>query len=318
MDEKILITGAAGQLGTVLTEALIKKYGPQKIVASDINNISEFGCNFEVLDATDMAEINRIVIKYRITQIYHLAAILSAKGEQNPLSTWDINQKSFFNVLECAKDNKLNKVFFPSSIAVYGNSAPKIKTPQSAFLNPSTVYGMSKASGEQWAQYYSSKYGLDVRSLRYPGIIGYQSSPGGGTTDYAIEIYHSAVKEQPFVCYLNEGTRLPMIFIYDAIRATLELMEARKENLVLRSSYNLQGISFAPKEIIESIKKYYPDFNVIYKPDFRQEIAETWPQSMDDTNAREDWGWIPSYSLADITMEMITQIRNIYEAKNAF
>ncbi len=315
MNEKILITGAAGQLGSVLTEALIKKYGPNSVIASDINENSRFGCVFETLNASDSVEINRIVMTYGVTQIYHLAAILSAKGEENPLNTWDINQKTLFNVLECAKSNKLDKVFFPSSIAVFGSSAPRLNTPQNAYQNPSTVYGMSKASGEQWTQYYSLKYGLDVRSLRYPGIIGHQSLPGGGTTDYAVGIYHSAVKKETFVCYLHEDTRLPMIYIEDAIRATLKLMESPKEDLVLKSSYNLQAISFTPREIVESIKEYYPNFKVLYKPDFRQEIANTWPQSLDDTEAREDWGWTPLYTLEDITGKMITQLRYRYQLK---
>ncbi|WP_236973028.1 NAD-dependent epimerase/dehydratase family protein [Membranihabitans marinus] len=312
-NEKILITGAGGQLGRVLTQALIDNYGPQSVIASDILPISNFDCPFEILDAHNVADINKIIHQYKITQIYHLAAILSAKGENNPLATWDINITTLFNVLECAKDSNLKKLFFPSSIAVYGTAAPKINTPQHVFLNPSTVYGMSKVAGEQWIQYYYSKYGLDIRSLRYPGIIGHQTMPGGGTTDYAVDIYHSAVKNKTFVCYIKEDTVLPMIYIDDAIRATLELMEAPKENIKLRSSYNLQGLSFAPKEIVESIRQHYPHFEVVYQPDFRQSIADTWPQSVDDSEARQDWGWRPHFSLDDISVEMITQLCYRYE-----
>lgn len=314
--EKILITGANGQLGTVLTKRLKEKFGTHSVIASDIFDKPNNHDIFEQLDVTDKAALIRIVQKYKITQIYHLAAILSAKGENNPLQTWDINLKTLHNVLEVAVQYKLNKVFFPSSIAVFGNSAPKNNTPQNTYLDPSTVYGISKAAGENWAQYYYFKYGLDVRSIRYPGVIGYQSLPGGGTTDYAVEIYHKAVKNEPFKCYLSADTSLPMIFMDDAVRATLELMEAPKEHIKTRTSYNLRGLSFSPSEVVDSIKKWYPDFKVCYEPDFRQEIAKHWPSSIDDKQAQEDWAWKPSYNLDDISAEMISQLKVKYNIKS--
>jgi threonine 3-dehydrogenase len=310
--DKILITGAGGQLGSVLAEALKDKFGVEAVIASDLRLIENYQGIFELLDATDPQALETIVTKHKITQIYHLAAILSAKGEQNPLQTWDINLKTLFNVLEVSVKYKIDKVFFPSSIAVFGDMASKVNTAQDDFLNPSTVYGMSKAAGENWAQYYFLKYDLDVRSLRYPGVIGYQSLPGGGTTDYAVEIYHKAVKQEPFECYLKDDAKLPMIFMEDTIRATIELMDAPKEAIKIRTSYNLQGISFTPQDIVTSIKKWYPDFQITYNPDFRQKIAENWPSSINDTSARNDWGWKPKYNLDAITEEMIHQLKKKY------
>jgi nucleoside-diphosphate-sugar epimerase len=251
-------------------------------------------------------------LKYKITQIYHLAAILSANGEKLPLNTWDINMKSFFNVLEVSRLNQVDKVFFPSSIAVYGNDAPKIKTPQDYVLAPSTVYGISKVAGENWANYYYERYNLDIRSIRYPGVIGYQTLPGGGTTDYAVDIFHKAVKNEEFECFLKATTVLPMIYMDDTIRATIELMESPKENISVRTSYNLSGISFSPEELAKSIQNIYPDFKIFYKPDFRQKIAESWPSSIDDSNARTDWNWKPQFDIDTMTNVMIAELEKKY------
>lgn len=311
-ETRVLIIGANGQLGSVLTKALQEKFGKENIIASDLREKDDFDGVFEVIDATDIDKIKTTVTKYNVTQIYHLAAILSARGEENPLQTWDINMKTLFNVLEVARLHKIEKVFFPSSIAVFGEGAPLNQTPNDAYLDPSTVYGISKAAGENWAQYYFLKYGLDVRSIRYPGVIGYQSLPGGGTTDYAVDIYHKAVLEQPYSCFLKEDAMLPMIFMDDVVRATLELMDAPKEAIKVRTSYNIAGISFAPAEVVAEIRKLYPDFQVTYAPDFRQAIAESWPKSINDTAANEDWGWKPSYDLQSITRIMIEKLKEQY------
>ncbi|AJR04433.1 NAD-dependent epimerase/dehydratase family protein [Siansivirga zeaxanthinifaciens] len=310
--EKILITGAGGQLGSVLVKALQNKFGIDNIIASDLYMLKDFDGIFEQLDASDISHLETLVTKYKVTQIYHLAAILSAKGEQNPIHTWNVNLNTWFNVLEISVKHNINKVFFPSSIAVFGDMASKVHTAQDSFLNPSTVYGMSKTAGENWGQYYFLKYGLDVRSLRYPGVIGYQSMPGGGTTDYAVEIYHKAIKNEAFECYLKDDTSLPMIYMDDVIRATLELMDAPKASIKIRTSYNLQGISFTPKDIVNAIKTFYPNFKVTYKPDFRQDIANNWPSSIDDTHARTDWGWKPNYDLHAITKDMLEQLEKKY------
>lgn len=314
MDTKILIIGANGQLGSVLTTELIKKYGEDNVIASDLTKPQDYqGELFEIIDATDQDRIATVVKENDINQIYHLAAILSAKGEANPLQTWDINMKTLFNVLEVARLNNIDRVFFPSSIAVFGDRAPLNNTPDEAYLNPATVYGISKAAGENWAQYYFHKYGVDVRSLRYPGVIGYQSLPGGGTTDYAVEIYHKAVLETEFVCFLKEDAQLPMIFMEDAIRATIELMEAPKENITVRTSYNLAGTSFSPRDVESEIKCFFPDFKVKYEPDFRQKIAEKWPKSIDDSSAQRDWGWKPEYDLKAITSIMLSELNKKYQ-----
>tara|TARA_R110000851_G_scaffold87571_1_gene190881 strand:+ start:1791 stop:2741 length:951 start_codon:yes stop_codon:yes gene_type:complete len=312
MKAKVLVIGANGQLGSVLVKELQQHHGLDNVVASDLKKAKNFVGTFEVLDATNRIHLSDVVSKYGITQIYHLAAILSAKGEANPLETWDLNMRMLFNVLEVARIHELHKVFFPSSIAVFGEDAPWVNTPNNAFLNPATVYGMSKAAGEQWAQYYFLRYGLDVRSLRYPGVIGYQSLPGGGTTDYAVEIFHKAVLEEEFVCFLNEDTTLPMIFMDDAIRATLKLMEAPKRNIKIRTAYNLAGSSFSPEDIVAEIRKYYPEFKVKYEPDFRQDIAARWPKSINDVEATLDWGWKPKYDLEMIASTMIEKLKEQY------
>ncbi|MBT7849944.1 MAG: NAD-dependent epimerase/dehydratase family protein [Flavobacteriaceae bacterium] len=309
MQEKILITGAGGQLGSVLTLNLQEKFGINHVIATDLYPSVGLGGHFEILDATDFQKLESIIVKNSITQIYHLAAVLSASGEKTPVKTWDLNMKTLINVLEVSRIHGVQKVFFPSSIAVFGNNASKDHTSQDQFLLPSTIYGISKATGENWAHYYYNKYGLDVRSLRYPGVIGYESIPGGGTTDYAVDIFHKAIHNQPFECFLSASTQLPMIYMEDAIRATIELMDAPKQNITIRSSYNISGMSFSPNQLFLMIRKTYPKFTITYKPDFRQQIADTWPHSIDDSKASKDWGWIPKYDLESMTESMIKNLK---------
>lgn len=313
MHNTILVTGANGQLGSVLVNSLQIKFGQQNVIASDITPVKNFKGVFERIDATDTERLQEVVLKYEVNQIYHLAAILSANGEKDPLRTWDVNMRAWLNILETARTNSVEKVFFPSSIAVFGESAPSNKTPNDAYLDPSTAYGISKAAGENWGQYYFSRYGLDVRSLRYPGVIGYQSLPGGGTTDYAVDIYHKAVLQKQFTCFLKEDIALPMIFIDDAIRATIEIMDAPKEHIKIRTSYNIGGASFTPQEMVASIQKIYPDFKAEYNPDYRHDIAVKWPRSIDDHNAYTDWGWRPVYGLSEITKIMTSKLQDKYE-----
>lgn len=310
--DKILVIGANGQIGTALVDSLREMYGDNQVVASDLFPAAEDKGLFVTLDATNVLALVETVHKHNITQIYHLAAVLSAKGELDPLRAWDLNMKTLFNVFEVSRELQLDKVFFPSSIAAFGDSAPHYQTPQETFLDPTTVYGISKVAGENWAGYYHKRYNLDIRSVRYPGVISYQSMPGGGTTDYAVEIYHKAVLGEEFTCFLKEDTLLPMIYMDDAIRATLELMEAPAEKIKVRSAYNLSGISFTPEELTRSIQEYYPNFETIYKPDYRQAIADSWPKSIDDSAAREDWGWKPSYDLKSMTKVMIEKLTEKY------
>lgn len=311
--DTILVIGANGQIGSVLTEALRNHFGEDRVIPSDIRQPEHHIGHFELLDVLDTDRLGALVDKYHITQIYHLAAVLSAKGEQAPLPTWDINMKGLLNVLEVSREKKIAKVFYPSSIAVFGPSTPRVNTPQSTVMQPSTVYGISKVAGELWSQYYNLRYGLDIRSVRYPGIIGYQSMPGGGTTDYAVDIYHKAVLGQAFECFLREDTRLPMLYMDDAIRGTLALMDAPSEKITIRTSYNLSGMSFTPAEISLEIKKHVPGFQVSYKPDFRQAIADSWTQSIDDTVARRDWGWNPRFDLALMTEDMLRHLGEQYQ-----
>lgn len=307
MKEKILVTGANGQIGTVLTEALRDRHGRRQVLATDIREPDFDNDPFSILDVLDRDRLLEVVQEQGVTQIYHLAAILSAKGEQAPKKAWDVNMNSLFNVLGVAKEKKL-RVFFPSSIAVFGTKTPQEETPQYTILYPETVYGISKVAGEYWCQYFFQHFGVDVRSVRYPGIIGYQSLPGGGTTDYAVEIYHKAVRGEAYECFLRADTRLPMMYMPDAIRATLEVMEAPADRITVRTSYNLAGMSFTPAEVHEEIKKHIPDFEVIYKPDFRQEIADTWSDTIEDRVARQDWGWKPEYDLAAMTKDMLEHL----------
>jgi len=313
MTEKILIIGAGGQIGTELTLALRDIYGDTNVVATDIREsavLAESG-PFEILDAMSADAIHRVVSKYKITQVYLLAAMLSATAEKNIELGWRLNMKSLANVLELAREKIIHKVYWPSSIAAFGPNTPKEGVDQYTIMDPNTVYGISKLSGELWCRYYHDRFGVDVRSLRYPGIISWKSQPGGGTTDYAIHIYHEALENGAYESFLDKGTRLPMMYMPDAIRATLELMEAPSDQITIRSSYNLGAISFAPEDIAASIQKFIPNFEISYNPDFRQAIADSWPSSIDDSGAREDWGWNHQFDLDDITDDMLSNIRKM-------
>jgi nucleoside-diphosphate-sugar epimerase len=302
----ILVIGAAGQIGTELTIALRQEYGRENVIAADKNvNHSSDGIELDVLDT---AKLKQVIQELEITQVYLLAAMLSATGEQHPGAAWKLNVQSLLSVLEIAKDFKLDKVFWPSSIAVFGPGSPKYNCPQQTRIEPNTVYGISKRAGEHWCQYYFEKYGVDVRSLRYPGLISYQTPPGGGTTDYAIDIFYQALEKQEYTCFLAEDNCLPMMYMADAIRATLELMNAPKEKISIRTSYNLAGMSFAPCDLAAVIKKHLPEFKINYAPDYRNEIANSWPASIKDEQARKDWGWQPQYDLKKMTEDMLLHI----------
>ncbi len=310
--EKILVIGASGQIGVELTLALRKLYGNANVVASDLreqNPLLEGTGPYVSLDVMNKEMLHVQVIRQNITQIYLLAAILSATGEKNPNLAWHLNMQGLLNVLDIAREEKLTKVYWPSSIAVFGPTSPKQHCPQQTVIEPITVYGISKYAGEFWCNYFFQRYGVDVRSLRYPGLISYKSAPGGGTTDYAVEIYHEALEEKKYECFLSEDTYLPMMYMPDAIRATLELMEAPAEKISIRTSYNVAGMSFSPKEIAASIQKNIPDFSISYKPDYRQNIANSWPQSIDATVAANDWGWKPEFDLDKMTVDMLENLR---------
>jgi nucleoside-diphosphate-sugar epimerase len=310
--EKILVIGASGQIGVELTLALRKIYGNANVVASDLreqNPLLEGTGPYVSLDVMNKEMLHVQVIRQNFTQIYLLAAILSATGEKNPNLAWNLNMTGLLNVLDIAREEKIHKVYWPSSIAVFGPTSPKQNCPQQTIIEPSTVYGISKYAGEFWCHYYYQRFGVDVRSIRYPGLISYKSAPGGGTTDYAVEIFHEALEEKKYECFLKEDTYLPMMYIADAIRGTIELMEAPASKISIRTSYNLSGMSFSPKEIAGSIKKYIPAFSISYKPDYRQAIADSWPQSIDDTVARNDWGWKNEYDLDKMTREMLDNLQ---------
>jgi nucleoside-diphosphate-sugar epimerase len=309
--EKILVIGASGQIGVELTLALRKIYGNANVIASDLreqNPLLEGTGPYVSLDVMNKEMLHVQVIRQGITQIYLLAAILSATGEKNPGLAWHLNMQSLLNVLDIAKEENLHKIYWPSSIAVFGPTSPKQNCPQQTVIEPSTVYGISKYAGEFWCNYYFNRYGVDVRSLRYPGLISYKSQPGGGTTDYAVEIFHAAKDKEVYECFLEEGTYLPMMYMPDAIRATIELMEADASKINIRTSYNLSGMSFSPKEIAAEIKKHESNFDIIYKPDTRQQIANSWPQSINDTVARKDWGWKEEYDLPMMTKDMLENL----------
>lgn len=309
---KILVTGAGGQLGTELTMALGERFGFESVIATDINEkaASRFEvCTFEVLNVLDRDRMAQLIDDHGVTQVYHLAAILSAAGEKNPLFTWDLNMKSLLNVLELAREKNLEKVYWPSSIAVFGPNTPMQDTPQHCTMDPTTVYGISKLAGERWCEYYHRVYGVDVRSIRYPGLISYKAAPGGGTTDYAVEIYHAALKGEEFKCFLKEDTYLPMMYMPDAIKATIDLMEAPVEGITVRSSYNVAAFSFSPAELFENIKALKPDFSIDYEPDFRQQIADSWPDSINDQQARTDWGWSHEYDLEKMSRDILANLK---------
>ena len=312
MSTKILIIGACGQIGTELTKKLRNIYGVENVIASDIRKLNIDIVNegiFEVVNALDYNQIEHLIEQYQITDVYLMAALLSATAEKNPAFAWDLNMNSLFHVLNLAKAKKIQKIFWPSSIAVFGPTTPRINTPQYTIMEPTTVYGISKQTGERWCEYYHHIYGVDVRSIRYPGLISWSTEPGGGTTDYAVDIYHKALKDSKYECFLSEDTALPMMYMDDAIRATIEIMQAPSENIKIRSSYNLAGVSFTPKEIAAEIKNHIPDFTISYKPDFRQKIADSWPASIDDTAAQKDWNWKHKFDLASMTVEMLENLR---------
>ena len=309
--ERILVIGACGQIGVELTLALRKIYGGANVVASDLreeNDLLKGTGPYVSLDVMNKEMLHVQVIRQGVTQIYLLAAILSATGEKNPPLAWNLNMASLLNVLDIAKEEKLYRVYWPSSIAVFGPTSPKINCPQKTVIEPTTVYGISKFAGEFWCNYFHQRYGVDVRSLRYPGLISYKSAPGGGTTDYAVEIFHEALEEGKYTCFLSEDTYLPMMYMPDAIRATIELMEAPAANIRVRTSYNISGMSFSPKEIAASIQQHIPDFKVDYKPDYRQAIANSWPQSIDDSVAQADWNWKPEFDLQKMTADMFANL----------
>jgi nucleoside-diphosphate-sugar epimerase len=308
--KKILVIGALGQIGTDLTEALVHQWGPAQIVTADLRPQGpKASLTHETLDVLDFQRLKQIVEQHHIQEIYHLAAALSAKAEQNPQWAWELNLKSLLNVLEIAKDKGI-KVFWPSSMAAFGPSAPQ-PAPQQCMMDPTSVYGISKVAGEAWCAWYHRHHGVDVRSLRFPGLISWKTSPGGGTTDYAVDIFHSAVAAHPYTCFLSEDTRLPMMYMPDAIRAIMELMDAPASCLTVRHAYNLTAMSFTPKELTEAIREKIPTFEIRYEPDFRQAIADSWPEEIDDQVARRDWGWKPTFTVSGLVTEMIRGVQSV-------
>ncbi len=308
---KILIIGACGQIGTELTQKLRSIYGTENVIASDIRKLNTDVVNsgpFEVVNALDFNQIEHLIEKYHIEEVYLMAALLSATAEKNPAFAWDLNMNSLFHVLNLGKAKKIKKIFWPSSIAVFGPTTPKENTPQYTIMEPSTVYGISKQAGERWCEYYHNIYGVDVRSIRYPGLISWSTPPGGGTTDYAVDIYHKALSEKKYECFLKEGTRMPMMYMDDAINATINIMKAPAEQIKIHSSYNLAAMSFAPEEVAAEIKKHIPEFEITYAPDFRQKIADSWPASIDDSEARKDWGWSHQFDLETMTKDMLEHL----------
>ena len=312
MIDTILIIGACGQIGSELTQKLRETYGNDNVVATDIREGNEELVNsgpFEILDATDTQGILKIVQKYKVTQVYLMAAMLSATAEKHPQKAWNLNMNSLLGVLELAKDKHIKQVYWPSSIASFGPTSPKINTPQQTIMEPSTVYGISKLAGEHWCNYYHNRYGVDVRSIRYPGIISWKTKPGGGTTDYAVDIYFKALENQTYECFLSENTRLPMMYMEDAIDATIKIMQVDAASIKTRTAYNLAAISFTPEEVAVEIKKHIPKFKISYKTDFRQQIADSWPQVIDDTEARKDWNWKHQFDLELMTKEMLKNLQ---------
>jgi nucleoside-diphosphate-sugar epimerase len=310
---KILIIGACGQIGTELTQKLRSIYGTENVIASDIRKMNTDVVNsgpFEVVNALDYNQIQHLVEVHEITDVYLMAALLSATAEKNPAFAWDLNMNSLFHVLNLARAKKIQKVFWPSSIAVFGPTTPKEHTPQYTIMEPTTVYGISKQSGERWCEYYHHVYGVDVRSVRYPGLVSWSSPPGGGTTDYAVAIFHEALSKGSYECFLSSDTKMPMMYMDDAIQATIQIMQAEGDALSIRSSYNLAAMSFTPAELAAEISKQLPDFTISYAPDSRQQIADSWPASIDDSEARRDWGWQPQYDLAQMTVAMLDNLKN--------
>ena len=309
--ERILVTGAGGQLGSELIRGLWNFYGKENIIATDIREPKGIlaDANLEILDVLKPEGLVALLKKHKITQVYHLAAVLSASGEKNPRNAWQLNMESLLHILEASVAHQIEKVYWPSSIAVFGPTTPKVQTPQDTIMDPVTIYGISKQAGERWCAWYHKKHGLDVRSLRYPGLIGYKSKPGGGTTDYAVDIFLKALQDKKYECFLRADTYLPMMYMDDAVGATITLMEAPADKIRVRSAYNISGMSFCPAEIAAEIKKHIPEFEISYKPDFRQEIADSWPKSIDDSAARIDWGWKPEFDLAKMTTTILKNLR---------
>ena len=312
MATKILIIGACGQIGTELTQKLREIYGVENVIASDIRKLNIDVVNsgpFEVINALDFNQIQHLVEVHEIDEVYLMAALLSATAEKNPAFAWDLNMNSLFHVLNLAKAGKIKKIFWPSSIAVFGPTTPRENTPQYTIMEPSTVYGISKQSGERWCEYYHNIYGVDVRSIRYPGLISWSSPPGGGTTDYAVDIFHKAIAKKKYDCFLSSKTKMPMMYMDDAIAATIQIMQSPKEQIKIRSSYNLAAMSFTPTEIAAEIKKHIPEFTITYHPDFRQKIADSWPASIDDSAAREDWKWNHQFNISSMTKDMLDHLK---------
>jgi nucleoside-diphosphate-sugar epimerase len=310
MQDKALIIGALGQVGRELYEALEQRLGSGRVWATDIKPDSQFHGQFETLDVLDRERLYTLIKRYGITEIYNLAALLSATAEKNPAFAWKLSVEGQFNVLELAREGHIRKIFWPSSIAVFGPNTPKDHTPQHTIIEPTTVYGIGKLAGEMWNRYYHQKYGVDVRGVRYPGLIGWKSLPGGGTTDYAVDIFYSALKGAPFSCFLKPDTALPMMHMEDAIRATLQIMDAPAQHIKLRTCYNISAMSFDPAGLAAEIKKHLPEFQITYVPDFRQQIADSWPRSIDDTSAREDWNWREKFNLEGLVSDMILHLKN--------
>ena len=316
MQDKVLVIGSSGQIGSELVAELRSSYGNSNVIASDIvasNQIIMESGPFEILDVTDSERLYEIVKKYNVTHVYLLAAILSANAEKKPNLSWDLNMKSLFNILDLAKNKFIKKVFWPSSIAVFGPNTEKIKTQQHTITEPNTVYGISKLAGERWCEYYFNKYNVDVVSLRYPGLIGWKSNPGGGTTDYAVHIFHEAIQNKKYTSFLSKETTLPMMYMTDAIKATLKIMESDSDKIKIRSSYNISGFSFSPEELANEIKSYISDFKISYNSDYRQEIADSWPDSLEDSLAKEHWGWQSEYSMPKLVEEMIKNLNAKYD-----
>lgn len=316
MKDKILVIGSSGQIGTELVMRLREMYGNSQVIATDIKDaapiVMETG-PFQILDVMDQAKLNALVEKEQVTQVYLLAALLSATAEKNIELGWSLNMRSLSHVLDLGRDKKVKKIYWPSSIAVFGPTTPKENTPQYTVMEPNTVYGISKQAGERWCEYYHQKFGVDVRSIRYPGLIGWKAAPGGGTTDYAVHIFHEAIKNNSYTSFLKEGTALPMMYMPDAIDATVQLMEAPAEQVKIRSSYNVAGVSFTPEEIAAEVERLSPGFTMQYAPDYRQAIADSWPASIDDSHARADWGWKHNYDLKDMANDMFENLKKQYQ-----
>lgn len=306
---RILVIGACGQVGTELVENLAEKFGSDRVIASDIRDNADFSVKYLKLDVLDREAVKSVVNEFQVTEVYHLAALLSATAEKNPEFGWKLNMDGLFSILDLAKDGLIKKIFWPSSIAVFGPSTPKANTPQQTIIEPTSVYGISKFAGERWCDYYFRRYGVDVRSIRYPGLIGWKSLPGGGTTDYAVEIFHKALESGEYECFLSAETSLPMMYMSDAIKATIDIMQAPSDQIKIRSSYNISAMSFNPAEIAVEISKHIPEFQISYAPDFRQEIANDWPASIDDSLAREHWNWKNDYDLAGMTSDMLENLK---------